>query len=150
LLGDKYDLPEFQDKVMLELLGWSTKNDIRAEQVKLVFGNTLDGSHLRMLIAGGVAASFRRNGKEYRDLDDFDGVSGFTSELVEALDALDHETRHSYRASPCMPCAMFRIGKKKYLIGDGGYQAWIHMRMKIPCKEGSRSPESQIGTEDDW
>lgn len=86
-LGDRYDLPLFQDLIMLDLLHYiENEGEITLEIVGEAFKNSRPNSKIKRLMAEctvqllEIAISIT-----YTDLDCLDGVTGFSSALAEAL-----------------------------------------------------------------
>lgn len=86
-LGDKYQMPLFQDHVMLAFVNhWSCGCDAFGQAVREAYENTRSGSKLRKfvtecVVAGSIDLEFSVGG----DLDEFDGLAGFTRASMEAL-----------------------------------------------------------------
>ena len=85
ILGDKYNIPHIQDLAMLELLR-SVQGDVTSlDIVKFAFENTLPGSKLRLVMAEEGVQAIELGGNRYDRLEMFDGVPGFSAELMRAM-----------------------------------------------------------------
>lgn len=88
ILGDKYDVKEFQYLSMLKLSKILQEAHVKLDAVKLAFDNTTDGSPLRKFLARQTLKTFcdtdEQTGPTSEDFEMFDGVSGFITEIVRA------------------------------------------------------------------
>ncbi|KAK4910642.1 hypothetical protein LTR49_020677 [Elasticomyces elasticus] len=92
ILGDKYGVPEFQDRIMLQLLYLLECNTLRLDTIKEAFEHTPPGSVLRELMAEELANMLQVfDTAEYSDLDMFDGIAGFASVLMKKTQAAGME-----------------------------------------------------------
>ena len=86
-LGDKYDITEFQDLAMLELIKVLNGVETTLDIVKIAFDNSAPGSKLRKLMAEETVYLLKLSGKWHHErIDKLDGVVGFTSALLCAMD----------------------------------------------------------------
>ena len=87
-LGDKYDVKNFQDVIMLDLIQTLNIHLVKFEVVRFAFENTPDKSPLRKLMAQEAVISFYYPSMQYaaEDLEIFDGVCGFMTEFVKAIE----------------------------------------------------------------
>ncbi|KAK3712839.1 hypothetical protein LTR37_008930 [Vermiconidia calcicola] len=114
-LGDKYDVKEFQDTVMLQLLRELAHQRTNLEAVKLAFENTAPGSKLRRLYAEEVVYMVEEGKAWNHDhFDTFDGVPGFTSAYMHAT--------NRYKLAEDADEFFHRTGKdgswRDYMVGD--------------------------------
>ena len=95
ILGDKYDIKEFQDIAMIHLLKLTDSEYITVNLAKLAFENSAPSSPLRTLMAEELACLIvdSESGEyggdedyEHKHLQVFDGIPGFASELLYAID----------------------------------------------------------------
>ena len=91
ILGDKYNIKEFQDLVMIELLMTLEEWVAPLEVIQLAFKNTTGNSPLRKLMARHAVINICEGNCERQHLQIFDGVVGFITELVEAYDIRDEK-----------------------------------------------------------
>jgi hypothetical protein len=91
ILGDKYDIKEFQDIVVLELLVTLEDSVAPLEVIQLAFKNTAENSLLRKLMARHAVINICESNCERQHLKIFDGVTGFITEPVEAYDIRDEK-----------------------------------------------------------
>ncbi|KAK5688473.1 hypothetical protein LTS10_000451 [Elasticomyces elasticus] len=87
-LGDKYDVPDFQDLIMLELLRSIELEPIQLDEIKEGIECTGPGSKLRDLMAEELAREVSAGDIETSELDAFDGVAGFSNILVAKINRL--------------------------------------------------------------
>ena len=87
ILGEKYQLPEFQDLVMLELLEHLDCWEYSMAVVREAFEGTPVGSPLRKLMAEEAVEMVRWGLVDKEELDVCDGVVGFTRAFAEAYEA---------------------------------------------------------------
>ncbi|KAK3622566.1 hypothetical protein LTR56_022121 [Elasticomyces elasticus] len=87
-LGDMYDIPDFQDLIMLELLRSLELEPIQLDEIKEGIECTGPGSKLRDLMAEELAREVSAGDIETSELDAFDGVSGFSNILVAKMNRL--------------------------------------------------------------
>ncbi|KAK3622562.1 hypothetical protein LTR56_022117 [Elasticomyces elasticus] len=122
ILGDKYGVPEFQDRIMLQLLYLLECNTLRLDTIKEAFEHTPPGSVLRELMAEELANMLQVfDTAEYSDLDMFDGIAGFASVLMKKTQAAGMEGECVFRPRvPALdgsgfkgdsPFTLFLVGK---------------------------------------
>ncbi|KAK4895435.1 hypothetical protein LTR27_006499 [Elasticomyces elasticus] len=88
ILGDKYDVPVFQNYIMLELLNLFERKAPGLHTIKEAFENTPPGSILRELMAEELANMLQVSATaKHSDLDMFDGIVGFASALMKKTQA---------------------------------------------------------------
>ncbi|KAK0782581.1 hypothetical protein LTR91_011361 [Friedmanniomyces endolithicus] len=87
VLGDKYQIPAFQDEVMLELLYYYKEETIGFDVVKHGVAVTSSGSALRRLLAEEVMTNNMQGGVT-EDLNQFDGMH-FLADFVTARESYD-------------------------------------------------------------
>jgi hypothetical protein len=125
ILGDKYNIKDFQDNAMLELLYMLDTEHIDLEVIKYAFNNTPPNSPLRKLMAREAVLTFYKpsGNPNPQDFEVFDGVSGFVVELMEAF-AYKDSKRHGSGVRKT------KLNKpeqrRKYIIGDGPQKHWIY------------------------
>jgi hypothetical protein len=120
ILGDKYDIEDFQDYVMMELLCWLQHRSYLPEMVKTAFENTPRESKLRKLMAEEVAYSIRACDAPFWSLDIFDGVEGFIGEFAAAL------IRHGEKGMAGLKEGVVRSRWNDYMVGDGPSRHWVY------------------------
>lgn len=131
-LGDKYDIPTFQDEVMLELLRSQDSKCMELSAVKLAFEHTPPGAKLRELMAEEVGGRLAHGEIEYEQLDMFDGIVGFTSVLArKAKELQDLEVWFSsLQKTPGYDDDREEwVNSDKwrsYMVGEGPQQHWVH------------------------
>ena len=88
-MGDKYGIGDFQDDLMVELITWLETYTLNLDFAQVAFEHTMPGSALRVLMAEEIAHQVRQAhepGAFYKLLDQFEGIAGFTAEVIEGLD----------------------------------------------------------------
>lgn len=87
IMGDRYDMPAFQDVVMMELLNRLDVFSPSMALVKLAFESTIPGSKLRLVMAEelGWMIKHGRCGEQCEELDCCDGILDFTSAIAFAM-----------------------------------------------------------------
>ena len=123
ILGDKYDIKEFQDIVILELIELVRDSSVPLLTIKLAFENTPPKNALRTFMAEeAVWRIMRRRDYAHEDLGVMDGVIGWSTELMQALDRhKEDKSSISYKGR-----TIKRIGWARYLVGDGPRKHWIY------------------------
>ncbi|KAK4895439.1 hypothetical protein LTR27_006503 [Elasticomyces elasticus] len=84
-LGDKFAMPAFQDAVMLRLLESLDSEALTVAEALVGFENTPPGSKLREVMAEELAVELQNLNIGPEDMDEFDGIAGFSSLLVEKV-----------------------------------------------------------------
>ncbi|KAK3619034.1 hypothetical protein LTR56_024289 [Elasticomyces elasticus] len=90
-VGERYQVPQFQDLVMLELLVFLYRGHsplIGLVTLKEAFATTPPGRPMRKLVARNVAQQLRGQSLHHNDLDMFDGIAGCMAEIVKAVGEL--------------------------------------------------------------
>ena len=104
ILGDKYDIKEFQDLIILELIQSVKGVIVPLTTVKTAFENTPPKSPLRTFMAEEAAWRIK-NMSEYQheDLGIMDGVIGWSAELMQGLDRYKKACHlFGYRGEPAI------------------------------------------------
>ena len=124
VLGDKYQILQFQDEVMVELLSFYAESSGHQAEIKHAVSITAPGSKLRRLMAEElVHLIYDYDGMKMEKLDDFDGL-GFFAEFNATRDRLQNSQQSSD--------SLYRFGRtadafdvhgpagswRKYLVGD--------------------------------
>ena len=92
VLGDRYDIKEFQDLVMLELLRLLKTCEFRFDIARVGFENTAPGSKLRKVMAEEIVTLVRNSGKwKNENFEKFDGVPGFTTAVFDAMNEWEED-----------------------------------------------------------
>jgi len=133
VLGDKYDIPAFQDLIMLELLKtFHYGSTLTIENPKLALENTPPGSVLRELVVEEVLNGLQSKVIDCERLDELDGIVGFMSRVMMKRNGLYQGEVFSSRlpianGSVTVP---YHKGKSPYTIfmvgGDVPRQHWLH------------------------
>lgn len=123
VLGDKYDIPEFQDLAILELLHHLSDKHMTPEAAEQAAANTSPPSELRMLAAREVARCLH-------SIESYSGalsVHGFAAEVIELI---------GHRNKGGGPGVSTFIGRKDgwyrtliwkgFMVGSGPEKHWIH------------------------
>jgi hypothetical protein len=120
VLGDKYDIPNFQDVAMFTLLQLADGENVEPSTIKLAFKNTSPGCKLRLLMAEELAAMMLHGTVGYGRVDGILNGTNFAEELLEALDRVENEDTQ--------PIAAYRFYEshdndeepwKWFMVGDG-------------------------------
>lgn len=91
IVGDKYGVKDFQDEIMWELLHHFRSVTPDLPLMKLAFENTPPGSPLRILMAEELAFRMQPESSfDFSSLDCFNGLVGFTGELIRVLKNEEH------------------------------------------------------------
>lgn len=116
-LGDKYDIPDFQDEVMLMLMECLAVNVVHPHTVNLAFNTSSPDSHMRRIMAEEVAENLREGHWHEEDFKELDG-EGFTYEFAKAL--VDQEPVRSHdRLETQLDVNVFHYVWESYMVGDG-------------------------------
>ena len=127
VLTDKYDIRGHQDDLMLELLDALQYCRTILGIIKEAFENTPPGSKLRKLMAEETVRLIKScEGWKYENLDELDGVVGFTAAVVQAMATYDDK-------EPNLGASRLRIDEddgwtekwKEYMVGSGPSQHWV-------------------------
>lgn len=123
VIGDKYDMEDFQDEAMLALIKYCETSTLDLDAMKEAVSSPAYGSKLRKLVAE-EAVHYQKedNSACSGDFQDFDGV-GFISEYIEALNAYDDEEIKYERLEEKDGDDEPRW--KEFMIGDGPTSHWI-------------------------
>ena len=128
VLGDKYEIPEFQDLVMLELLHHFNSKGITPETAKRAAAMTTSGSKLRIL-AGRQIAQYATGGTKMA-IDTFDGalgVEGFASEVIELIRPGNTSGKTWVVTYIGQKDGKWRLQMwKDFMVGSGPGKHWIH------------------------
>ena len=121
--GDKYGIPQFQDDVMWQLIQLFALRTVDISTVKLAFDNTPVKSPLRRLMAEELV--FATEDSEHHasvDLDFFDGVVGFSAELMRTM-----KRREKYPSGIGMLVDRRDYPPRlaKFMVGDGPKGHWV-------------------------
>ncbi|KAK0357178.1 hypothetical protein LTR59_003059 [Friedmanniomyces endolithicus] len=126
VLGDKYQIPAFQDEVMLELLYYYREETIGFDVVKHGVAVTISGSALRRLLAEEVMTNNMEGGVT-EDLNQFDGMH-FLADFVTARERYDDTGTKGF---------FDRFGKERKATleaGPGGTWDEYMVGEKLPCR----------------
>ncbi|KAK5165100.1 uncharacterized protein LTR77_009197 [Saxophila tyrrhenica] len=116
IMGDKYDIKDFQDDLMLEIIVHLETNVLDLRTAKLAFENTVPGSPLRTLMAEELADQVRQEdgAKGFQEIFSmFEGVVGFTAEVVEALDTYENCGKDNLKKERS------KQHLARFMVGDG-------------------------------
>lgn len=125
VLADKYNIKQFQDEAMWELIKMVEHRGPAMDTIKLAFDTTAPGSKLRNLMAEELLYYMETEGKfDHIELDLFDGVQGFAAELMRATDRKARESSIDVlrtRTAEPRRRAVFMVGPgpKNYRIHSG-------------------------------
>ena len=125
ILGDKYNIKDFQDHAMLQLLRWLTDAQPILESVKLAFENTLEGSPLRTLMAREAVYGYYDNRSPDNTAERFkmfDGVQGFMTEFLKAME-LRAENDNDEEALRTRLTE--QDSWEEFMVGEGPKKHWV-------------------------
>ncbi|KAK5708715.1 hypothetical protein LTR17_020425 [Elasticomyces elasticus] len=132
IMGDKYDLPVFQNLVMIELI-FEVDEMVppTVDTIKFCFEHTPPGSLLRELMAEELAMLLAK-GLQIEKLDSFDGIAGFSSLLTQKTTPGLHALVDYYRDR--LPGADVKTQNSNFSFRDfmlNGWEPkkhWLHTR----------------------
>lgn len=148
--GDKYNMPTFQDIIMVKLLCALENTIICLEQAKVAFGTTAPGSKVRAIFAEEVVYLMKTASGPvaYDDLELFDGIAGFTGALLVALDTWAQANGVSRRVGYTSR-GNTRDRWKAFMVGGERSQQWVDDRLtselKIEGQKGERVGKMNLG-----
>lgn len=131
VLGNKYDVKEFQDLVFLELLKCLDGVDATPQAVEFAFKNTPANSPMRQLMAREAVASFDR-----QDFAVFDGVNGATIEVVDAMKWKQERERSN---AGLITKLDEPTEWQKFMVGEGTFKHWVWKRCERKDRKDRRS-----------
>lgn len=121
ILGDKYDIKEFQDDLMVGLLLYLQVSPLHLTTAKVAFDNMMPSSPLRILMAEEIAHQIRQTDdpSDFPSiLSWFEGTVGFTAEIIEALDMYESCGKHLLKRERCVSHRMrFMLGERRWSEG---------------------------------
>ena len=124
ILGDKYDMPQFQDLIMLERLRAITCGSLLPGMVLRAFEKTPPGSKLRLQAARNAVSGIYHQGNY--TLDDFDGLRAFPDAMTEMMNALQRYYEEGEQSEDWEEDVSSGNSWKDYMIiGGGPPQHWI-------------------------
>lgn len=126
ILGDKYEIVDFQDHIMIELLDLSTDKFISLQAAEEAFKKTLTGSKLRLFVSRLIVVAVY--GCEEQKLEDFDtleGVPGYTTQMMSTLQKWHHGAWRSHTSLMATEDGRKSAEWRDYLVGEGPKQHWL-------------------------
>lgn len=117
VLGDRYDIKDFQDQAMLALIRYCEDKRLDVGVMKEAVSNSAQGTKLRQLVAQ-EAVRYQNKDKNASldDFKDFDGV-GFTTDYLYAQYAYDNGTIRYKRLEE--GDRNVKPAWKEFMVGDG-------------------------------
>lgn len=128
-LGDKYDIPEFQDLVMLELLDLSSEGLVTVQAAEEAFANASPGSQIRKLFSRLiVSAVFLLKVEDMEAFECLEGLTGYTTELMQTLHSRGKRKGRWDNLAWLMDTQAGRLSGnwEEYLVGDSPRQHWLY------------------------
>lgn len=126
-LADKYNIPRFQDLVMLELLKITQKKFVTYGMVKVAFENTPDQSPLRKFMAKEAAIRYYElDHRNTSNLDILDGVQGFVGEFMVWINYKHDENNDEGDASGLYTDLKDPDDWENYMVGGGAFKHWLY------------------------
>ena len=112
-LGDKYDVKNFQDVVMLDLIALLSSRGVKFNVVRFAFENTPQKSPLRTFMAREAIITYSTclNLDAPQELEVFDGVRGFMTEFMNAVERRGRKENLTVDLSIPGDWSEFMVGK---------------------------------------
>lgn len=98
LLGNKYDIPSFQDLVMIELL--QINECLDHHYIETAFTTTKSGSPIRRVLVEKIVYLYVRGELKHDYLDGLGRIIGFTSAFAKAMEAHRKEGEGMFKRMP--------------------------------------------------
>lgn len=135
IVGDKYDIPDFQDLAMLELLHHLNQSYMLPLAAELAASGTAPGSKLRLIAAQDIALVATKRAEDA--IDEYESalsVSGFALEVIKEIKRQEQNCEDTLDIG-CKNGIGREDSWKKFMVAGGPDKHWIHNENKDRLKE---------------